>query len=174
MRGKRLVTGFVIVGAPAVAGAIAWRRNPRLGSGLVNAVVNPRLLKSGLVGGGSSELGLIEHIGRHSGVRRLTPIHPEVTDDGFRILVPLGPSSEWARNVLAAGHCRLQVHDTVHELDDPRLVEAGDVPGLPAAVRGAFGALGFEYLLLRRVAAAPGSLTEERAADRDILVAAGA
>ena len=31
---------------------------------------------------------------------------------------PLGDHSEWARNVLAAGHCRLQLRDVVYELDD--------------------------------------------------------
>ena len=50
------------------------------GSGpmFVNTVVNPRLLRRGLAGGGASEIGTIEHFGRRSGVRRLTPVHPEV------------------------------------------------------------------------------------------------
>ena len=41
--------GFVIVGLGALgallaAGAVVWRRNPRLGSGIVNAVVAPETL----------------------------------------------------------------------------------------------------------------------------------
>ena len=54
------------------------------------------------------------------------------TEDGFRIAVPLGPKSEWARNVLAAGHCRMQLHDTVHDLDEPVLLAAGELPEFAA------------------------------------------
>ena len=74
----------------------------------------PRLLQRGLAGGAKSEIGTLEHFGRMSGVRRLTPVHPEPTPAGFRVMVPLGSHSQWARNVLAAGHCRLQLHDVVY------------------------------------------------------------
>jgi len=78
------------------------------------------------------------------------------------VLVPLGESSEWARNVLAAGHCRLHLHDTVYDLDEPALVRAGEVDALPSPVGRLMAALGFEYLVLRTFAtdadthAAPG------------------
>lgn len=158
---RRIVS---IIAAPAVLGGvvggavIVWRRNPRVGTAFVNSVVNPRLLRRGLAGGGASEIGTLEHFGRRSGGRRLTPVHPEPTPEGFRILVPLGPHSEWARNVLAAGHCRLQLHDLVYDLDEPTMIPAGDAEDLPLAVRGLMLALGFEYLKLRTFGANPGSL----------------
>ena len=103
--------------------------------GLRNSTVDPILLRRGFAGGESSEIGIIEHIGRKSGIRRLTPVHPEPT--------PMDPhhraarlSSEWARNVLAAGHCRLQLHDDVYELDEPLLLPAGEVESLPRVLRG--------------------------------------
>jgi hypothetical protein len=155
-----VIVGLGALGALVVAGAVAWRRNRRLGSGIVNSVVNPRMIRHGLAGSGASEIGTLEHMGRRSGLRRLTPVHPEPTADGFRIIVPLGAQSEWARNVVAAGHCRLQLHDVVYELDEPRLVAASEVGDLPAPVRHLAAALGFDYLLLRRFASAPGTLAE--------------
>ena len=140
--------------------AVAWHRNPRIGSGFANTVVNPWLLERGLAGAGRSELGTLEHIGRVSGIRRLTPVHPEPTRDGFRIMVPLGAHSEWARNVVAAGHCRLQWHDTVYGLDEPAMLPAAEAGELPPTVRGAMAALGFEYLQLRTFSANTGTLDQ--------------
>ena len=113
-----------------------------------------------------SEIGTLEHVGRTSGIRRLTPVHPEPTPDGFRIVVPLGPSSQWARNVLAAGHCRLQLHDRVYDLDEPAMVDAGEVDHLPWAVRGVMGALGFQYLKMRTFDAHAGALEPAEADGR--------
>ena len=144
-----------VIGGGAV---IVWRRNPRIGSAFVNATVNPGLVRRGLAGSGRSEIGTLEHVGRRSGIRRLTPIHPEPTADGFRIMVPLGMHSEWARNVLVAGHCRLQLHDAVYDLDEPMMVPAGDVGDLPPAVRAVAAALGFQYLRLRTFDVNPGAL----------------
>jgi deazaflavin-dependent oxidoreductase (nitroreductase family) len=155
-----VIAALCVIGALVVTGVALWRRNPRLGSGVVNAIVNPRLMRSGFAGSGPSELAALEHIGRRSGLRRVTPVHPEPMPGGFRILVPLGPRSEWARNVLAAGHCRLQLHDTVYELDEPKLVTASEAGHLPGPVRRLASALGFEYLLLRQFAAIPGTLAD--------------
>jgi len=93
-----------------------------------------------------------------SGVRRLTPVHPEPTPAGFRIIVPLGLRSEWARNVIAAGHCRLQLHDQVFDLDEPAMVDAGEAKDLPWPLRRVLAALGFQYLNLRTFAPQPRSL----------------
>jgi hypothetical protein len=135
-----------------------WRRFPRAGTRWANEELNPWLVEHGWAGRGRSELGTLEHIGRKSGMRHLTPVHPVATADGFRIVVPLAERSQWALNVLAAGHCRLQVHDTVFDLDEPVLVAPADVRDLPAAVRWAETKLGFRYLRLHRFAERPGTL----------------
>ena len=153
-----IIAALATLGGAAAGAVVIWRRNPRVGSAFVNSIVNPRLLEHGLAGGRTSEIGTIEHFGRISGVRRLTPVHPEATSGGFRIMVPLGPHSEWARNVLTAGHCRLQLHDIVYDLDEPALVPANDVDALPTAVRKGMAALGFEYLTVRTFDSKPGSL----------------
>lgn len=158
----RKVLTFLAFPAMIVTALVAavglWRRNPRSGTAFVNSVVNPTLLGRGLAGYGRSEIGTLEHVGRKSGVRRLTPVHPEPTPAGFRIIVPLGMRSEWARNVIAAGHCRLQLHDEVFDLDEPAFVDAEEARDLPWPLRQVLSALGFQYLNLRTFASHPGCL----------------
>lgn len=144
--------GAVIVGVAATA------RYTRFGSGFVNRVVNPYLVRRGLSGSGPSELGTLEHVGRRSGVRRLTPLHPVRTENGFRFVVPLGERSEWVQNVVAAGHCRMQLHDIVYELDEPVLLAASELPDIAPPLAWALDRMGAEYLLLRTFAEAPGQL----------------
>jgi hypothetical protein len=167
MRRSVILAGGLVSLAAAAGGAlIVWRRNPRIGSAFVNSVVNPALVRRGLAGGGASELGTLEHLGRRSGIRRLTPVHPEPTPHGFRIMVPLGAHSEWARNVLAAGHCRLQLHDVVYDLDEPTMIAARDAEDLQSAVRRVMAALGFQYLDLRTFGSATGGIPEPAAIER--------
>ena len=160
---RRFVILVAALAAAVGAVSVAWRRDPRLGSGFVNRVVDPILIERGVSGAGRSELGTLEHIGRKSGTRRLTPVHPVATDGGFRIVVPLGERSEWAHNVIAAGHCRLQLHDIVHELDEPALVDPEHTPGLSRPARWLSSRLGFRYLLLHEFSSASGSLLDQQA-----------
>jgi hypothetical protein len=153
-----LVAFPAATGATLVAAVGLWRRDPRVGTAFVNSVVNPALLRRGLAGYGRSEIGTLEHVGRKSGSRRLTPVHPEPTPAGFRIIVPLGMRSEWARNVIAAGHCRLLLHDQVFDLDEPAMVDAAEAQDLPWPVRRVLAGLGFRYLTLRTFASHPGRL----------------
>lgn len=155
MRRLMLIVAATI--AAATAGVLAWKRNRRLGTRFMNERVNPFLIQRGLAGR-RGEIGTLEHIGRRSGTRRLTPVHPEPIENGFRIIVPLGPTSEWARNVMAAGHCRLELGGIVHELDEPAMVLPREMAELPAPARLLFGALGFTYLRLHRFAEHPGTL----------------
>lgn len=164
----------IAAGVGAVAAlVVAWSRNKRVGSGFANEVVNPLLVRRGFAGSGRSEIGTLEHVGRTSGIRRLTPIHPVPTETGFRIVVPLGEQSQWVRNVLAAGHCRMQLRDVVYELDEPVLLAAGELPEIAPPVAWVLDRLGVEYLLVRRFAEAPGQLeplADEAAGGPDTVV----
>ena len=157
---RKLAVMAAVVVAAGAACVAAWRRNPRIGTRFINEVANPYLIERGASGAGRSELGTLEHVGRRTGTRHLTPVHPVPTADGFRIVVPLGPKSEWARNVIAAGHCRIQLHDTVHELDEPVLLAASEMPDARMPVAWVLDRLGVEYLLLRRFGERPGTLEE--------------
>ena len=158
---KLLVVVLAFGGVAALVAA--WTRNTRIGSGFANEVVNPWLVRRGMTGSGRSELGTLEHVGRTSGIRRLTPLYPVATETGFRFVVPLGERSEWARNVLAAGHCRLQLHDVVYELDEPVLLAASELSDVVAPVAWMLDRLGFEYLLVRKFAESPGTLAPAEA-----------
>ena len=153
-RSMTAVAGF----APALGGVLWWRRHPRAGAAWVNRVANPWLVRRGIAVLSRGEIGLLEHVGRRSGAARVTPVHPVPTIEGFRIIVPLGRESQWARNVLAAGHCRLQVGGEVHELDEPRLMRPGLITGVPAVVARLMDWLGFRYLVLRRFSGRSGTL----------------
>lgn len=151
------------IGAAVLGAAMWWRRHRRFGSAWVNRVIDPWLVRHGILDVTHGEIGLIEHVGRTSGIVRHSPVHPVPTDEGFRIIVPLGRESQWARNVLAAGSCRLQVGGVVHELDEPRLVSPVKVPGLSPLRGHVMDWLGFQYLLLHGFAEAPGALAVEPA-----------
>jgi hypothetical protein len=155
---RKLTVLIAALGAALAAGLVAWRRDPRIGSGVVNRVVNPWLLERGLAGGEHSEIGPLEHVGRRSGIVRLTLVHPEPTATGFRFVVPLGTQSEWARNVLAAGRCRIGLHEQIYELAEPSFVSPSKLTDLPRVLRAAMAALGFRYLVLETVSVAPGRL----------------
>jgi deazaflavin-dependent oxidoreductase (nitroreductase family) len=162
---RRLLFFMVALGGIAVGFAAWWRRNPRFGARWVNQVMDPWLVRKGIVSESKGEIGLLEHVGRKSGVVRVTPVHPVRTADGFRIIVPLGVESQWALNVVAAGHCRVQVGETIHELDEPKLVLPSTIEGLPEPATRLMEWLGFRYLVLRQFAERPGTLESVTPAD---------
>jgi deazaflavin-dependent oxidoreductase (nitroreductase family) len=161
---RRLVIGVGVLGAVGIGSVVMWSHDRRVGTRFVNDSINPFLVRRGLAGAGQSEIGTLEHLGRRSGTRRLTPVHPVLSGDEVRIVVPLGIQSEWARNVLAAGHCRIQLHDDVLELDQPRLESPRTIEDLPGASRWAFERLGFMYLRLHMAARQGGCLRAEGSA----------
>ena len=157
---KLLVLALGVTGLVALVAA--WMRYTRIGAGFANDVVNPCLVQRGISGSGASELGTLEHVGRRTGTRRLTPLHAIQAPEGFRFAVPLGDRSEWARNVLAAGHCRMQLHDVVYELDEPVLLDPTEVPDVAAPVAWLGERLGWKYLIVHRFGERPGALDPVR------------
>lgn len=159
---------FLVIGLGGLVVLVAaWMRNTRIGAGFANEVVNPYLIRRGLSGSGASELATLEHVGRRSGMRRLTPLHVIPTPEGVRFAVPLGDRSEWARNVLAAGRCRMQYHDMLVELDEPRLLAPAEVPGMGRLTGRVTAWLGWRYLVLRHVSERPGALRDASEATSD-------
>jgi deazaflavin-dependent oxidoreductase (nitroreductase family) len=164
---RRIV--FLAALVAGIYGAVEWwRHNRRAGAGLMNRVVNSWLQRRDLIRASNGELALVEHVGRRTGTVRRTPIHPMPIDGGYRIIAPIGEGSEWARNVLAAGGCRLIVNDEVLELDEPVLETPDEVPGLPRPVRALFDWLGFRYL---RLSVASGDRTDAAVAVPDAVPA---
>src|SRR3989442_10765423 len=52
--------------------------------------------------------GILRHVGRKSGRVYRTPVNVFRTSEGFLIALTYGRDSEWVRNVVAAGECKLE------------------------------------------------------------------
>lgn len=88
-------------------------------------------------------LGVVLHRGRTSGRPYRTPVGAFPHGDGFLIALTYGREVDWARNVLAAGGCRLVHRGRTVDLTDPRIVPLGEEAGaIPARIRGVLRLLG--------------------------------
>jgi deazaflavin-dependent oxidoreductase (nitroreductase family) len=87
--------------------------------------MNPSQMKT--AGKPGAYAGVIRHVGRRSGRAYETPVGPFVTDDGFVIALPYGTSSDWVKNVLAAGSATLVTEGQAYEVDQPEIVPLSDV-----------------------------------------------
>ncbi len=96
---------------------------------------------------------VVQHRGRRSGRALSVPVAVRARPDAFLIVLPWGPSTNWVRNVLAAGGCVVRWRGADRPCSDPAVLDrAGARPyfGRPTwfAVEHLFGADSF--LLLRR------------------------
>ncbi len=160
-RTRLLVVGVIAAGA--AGGMVALRRRadeadmpPRdyLARGFRHFVTyrfDPLVTRLGLVGGRVSHWAMLEHVGRVSGTVRRTPVLPRLSPTTAYIPLPYGEDAQWVQNVVAAGHCRMQLHERVYELDEPRIVGAGENETLPGWARDLRRRRGTTYLALHRL-----------------------
>jgi deazaflavin-dependent oxidoreductase (nitroreductase family) len=66
--------------------------------------------------------GVVMHRGRRSGREYRTPVNVFRSSGGVRIALTYGADSDWVKNVLAAGGCRLHTQGHYRDLVGPRLV----------------------------------------------------
>jgi hypothetical protein len=123
----------------------------------MNSTVNPWLMDHGIPGSAKAEIGTLEHVGRTSGTTFFTPVHPTIRDDMVLIPAPLGVGSQWAQNVLATGRARLQLHETLYELDRPEMITVMEAGLVAAQLAPPFDHLGWRYVRLHLVASVPGT-----------------
>jgi deazaflavin-dependent oxidoreductase (nitroreductase family) len=74
--------------------------------------------------------GVVVHRGRRSGREYSTPVNVFPRSDGVRIALTYGADSDWVKNVLAAGGCRMRTRGRNLGLSDPRLVHDPDCGGI--------------------------------------------
>jgi deazaflavin-dependent oxidoreductase (nitroreductase family) len=86
--------------------------------------------------------GVMEHRGRRSGKIFRTPVVVRQTDDGFIVPMPWGESTDWYRNVRAAGECVIRWNGRDYPLVQPEVLDA-------AAAKASFG--GFERAAITRL-----------------------
>ena len=83
--------------------------------------VNKRLFNKWELARGNRPV--LVHVGRVSGVTYRTPLEPRAVEGGYVFILMYGASSsDWVRNVQAAGRATLVIDGEKHELTDPRIV----------------------------------------------------
>lgn len=75
------------------------------------------------------------------------------TATGVRIALTYGPDTDWVKNVLAAGGCKLQTRRRELTLTSAQVVHDPARTGIRAFERKVLGALQVEYFLDLQVAA---------------------
>jgi hypothetical protein len=64
--------------------------------------------------------------GRTTGRALSVPVAVRATSDAFVIVLPWGPGTNWARNVLAAGECVMTWKGVDHRVTRPELITTAD------------------------------------------------
>ena len=125
--------------------------SPRLGRSLLRSAIRPfnRLV---LLLAGTRFLplyGVISHRGRRSGKVYRTPVVVRPTNDGFIVPMPWGESTDWYRNVWAAGQCTIRWKDRDYSLGDPEVIAdaAAAAPGFSGFERAMMTRLGIKQAL---------------------------
>ena len=163
---RRLGLWAIVIGSIWLAGVRGRMRDEGLSfgdvvnrdlRGFVTHWFNPLVMGFGLAGGRKSPWAVLEHVGRSSGTTYHTPIYALTAGDHAFVRLTYGSDVHWVRNVQAAGHCRMQVHQTIFELDEPVIVPASDNPLVPSALRAPLDRTGRKYLRLHVLDRAPGT-----------------
>jgi deazaflavin-dependent oxidoreductase (nitroreductase family) len=94
--------------------------------------------------------GIVTHVGRKSGRAYHTPINVFRAPSGFLIALTYGQESEWVKNVMAAGGCRLETRGRQYQLTAPTLVHDPTRGRFPLPVRVILGFVGAnDFMQLR-------------------------
>jgi deazaflavin-dependent oxidoreductase (nitroreductase family) len=80
--------------------------------------INGRALR----GAGHRALADVEHVGRRSGTVRHAPVRAFRSGDTVVVGLNVGADSDWVRNIVAAGGCRMRPADERLPLTGPRIV----------------------------------------------------
>lgn len=148
-----LVVALVLIGVAFLVGM--RRKTPwvlRTVRRFNRALVNPRALRT--AGRPGAYASVIEHVGRISGRVYRTPVVAEPTDDGFVIALPYGTSSNWVKNVLAAGAATVTDEGATYRLERPELLPLAEmIDHFPPGDRRSFARFRVEQCLRLRAAA---------------------
>ena len=79
--------------------------------------------------------GILAHVGRKSGKVYRTPVNVFRAPEGFLIALTYGRESEWVKNVLAAGGCKLETRGVQYQLSSPTIVHDPTRRRFPIFVR---------------------------------------
>jgi len=86
--------------------------------------------------------GILTHVGRKSGRLHRTPVNVFRAPEGFLIALTYGRESEWVKNVVAAGGCKLETRHVLYLLSAPTIVHDPTRRRFPLFVRIVLGIIG--------------------------------
>ena len=86
-------------------------------------VMNPRALAEG-------SWPVLRHLERVSGREYRTPVGAVPVEGGYLVNIVYGRSTDWLRNILAAGECVLEIDGREERLTDPRIASIDEVAHL--------------------------------------------
>lgn len=66
---------------------------------------------------------VVHHRGRRSGRDLSVPVAVRASGEGLLIVLPWGPTTNWVRNVVAAGSCTVSWRGVEHRCVDPQILD---------------------------------------------------
>jgi deazaflavin-dependent oxidoreductase (nitroreductase family) len=95
---------------------------------------------------------IVRHTGRTSGTAYATPVVALRTRHGFFVPLPFGDSTQWAKNVFAAGGATIRSAGQEYRVIDPQVVDRESIADrLPRLVRFASRRMGLRQFIEFRV-----------------------
>jgi hypothetical protein len=117
--------------------------------------INPLILS--FAGRPGVPVGIVQHIGRRTGNRYMTPTLVGPTRYAFYIPLPYGRSTDWSLNLQEEGGGLFVTGGEAYRVIEPQVVEAkaaaGAYPGWARALLSLFGAT--HYLRVQRASSSP-------------------
>lgn len=97
--------------------------------------------------------GVVVHRGRTTGRQYRTPVNAFPNRDGYLIALTYGRETDWVKNVLAAGRCRLIHRGMVLDLAAPAVLPLSEHGrAIPAWIRAVLRTMGVDEILRLTVA----------------------
>jgi deazaflavin-dependent oxidoreductase (nitroreductase family) len=100
---------------------------------------------------------IVIHVGRRSGRTYSTPVNVFRDRGRYVFALTYGPESDWVRNVLAAGGCKIKTRRRVVEFRDPQLFTDPTRRLVPAPARWILGLVNVDEFMALSPAAPPRS-----------------
>ena len=115
---------FAMSASPVVMPRIIRRHPAWLQLGVFRSLADFRRKRAGRK---NSVTALLTHAGRRSGKTYRTPLGAQPYGDGFAVSLPYGSHTDWCRNVIAAGTCRLAWRGQTYQLERPEIIPGAEV-----------------------------------------------
>src|ERR1700722_2232570 len=139
----------IVIIAIAATGVLMMRFRKRW-LAKINIAFTNRI--TGLFAGWLPGFGILTHVGRKSGRVYRTPVNVFRAPEQFIIALTYSSQSEWVKNVVAAGGCKLKTRGKKYQLSAPKIVRDPTRRRFPIPVRIVLRIVGAdEYMELSKV-----------------------